>query len=203
MKKIATLLNFSLMSRKKQSTPEPPEEFRPSTTRAVAWWAFFFSFCALALSLFTLLVTYQDGRLIRNFKVLSQETQTLIQKLQPAEEQQARETARISEQIRDKISRIEGMIEQNDPRAGYYLDNLTDDIERLREYASDESSVWFGEVIEQLRAAREQLGENSGEAARWLRRVREAVAAKARQLRPESPTSPGQAAEEPSPETAP
>lgn len=154
------------MRRKRQSPDETPE-YLPSTTRAVAWGAMFFAFLSFVISLVTLFLTYQDGRLVRNFQQVSGDLRAWYGTWSSRREESPDATQRAK--IREQLDRYIGMIGEGDGQVRFYLEGLRSDLESLQAYATEDSGVWIGEARRTVEEAIEQLRADAPGAAERLR----------------------------------
>ena len=102
---------------------QPPPDRLPSTTRAVAWGAMFFSLLSFAFSLATFSITWHDGRLIHNFQEISGDIGASFNQWRarkqaaPGEKQGDEERNLDVGKLRDKVGQAETMIRGGDGRA--------------------------------------------------------------------------------------
>ena len=168
---------------------QPIPDRLPSTTRAVAWGALFFSLLSFAFSAGTFFLTYQDGRLVRNLKDLSGALADQVAKARAADpavhvespDHSPEDTAPPVDaaKLSDRMGRVGAMIEEGDDRAKYYLDNLSSDLSQLREYASEKSEAWLGPAVDSINQVRADLQQDAPAAAARLRELADEVRARA------------------------
>lgn len=169
----------------------PTNEFVPSTTRAVAWGALFFSLLAFLISMATLFLTWHDGRLVKNSRMLldgldktvqtwsaSRKTGSAESAAAPSAEAEDPAQAAGWARIREKIDQVRTMVDAGDDSARYYLDNLVEELGPMRDHASSATSQWVGQAVQTLQQTREQIRDNAPQAVRNLRALSESLSGK-------------------------
>jgi hypothetical protein len=162
------------------STAPPP--LQPKTGRAAAYWALIFSFAAFLMSGFVLFQTYDDGRLVKNFKVLTGETSKVFDSARKRIQEKDRDGLQW-DKIKDRIDRIETMIQSEDGRAAYYIDVLKSDLNMLRDYTTEKGAQALKTTTEALESARSRLGEDAEGAASKLRDLSKEIEPRIRALK--------------------
>lgn len=144
----------------------------------------FFALMAFLISVATLFLTWHEGKLVQNSRLLIESLDKAAQNWSDSREAKSREaeTAEKTQatpplvrwgKIREKVERLEAMIDMGDERAKYYLDNLVEELGPLRDYTSEATSEWVGEAVDTLQGARDQIRQNAPEAARRLKGLSE------------------------------
>ena len=168
LQKIPAFDKLSSMSRR----PAPPPRHLPSTTRAVAWTALFFALVACGLSLFTLFVTYKEGRLIENAQTMTQDVRQALASMRERVKSESDDSDGLNwERIKNRLQRIELMVRNGDRSAPYHIDGLVEELKSVRNLTTENVSEWVDPAIEKLQAARDKVAENGPEAARRLREL--------------------------------
>jgi hypothetical protein len=142
-------------------------EFLPSTTRAVAWGALFFSVLAFILSLATVFLTWQDGRLGKNMGIFVEELRGTFQSR--AEFKETPEGGVRWQKLHDRFGRLEKMVKEGDERAQVHLESMRDELNSLGKYGSRKFSEWFSSAGETLGEVKGEFRKNGSEAADKLR----------------------------------
>jgi ABC-type transporter Mla subunit MlaD len=136
----------------------------------------FFAFAAFCVSVATFMLMYKDGKLVDNASTIFSQTRQTLDKMK--EERLTDDAQAQRRKISEQLERYAGMIHDGDGQARFYLDNLRTDLERLREYSSDESRKWLDEASKTVEQARDQLREDAPAAARKLRGLANELAGK-------------------------
>lgn len=131
------------------------------------------------MSGFVLLQMYDDGRLLKNFKLLTGETTKVIDSARKNIREKKADGLEW-DKIRERVDRIESMARSKDSRAGYYIDVLKTDLEMLRDYTSEKGGDALAKTVQKLDAAREKLSENLPAAADKLHELSKELAPKAK-----------------------
>ncbi|MCL5271714.1 MAG: hypothetical protein M1457_14435 [bacterium] len=154
------------------------DDYLPSTTRAVAWGAFFFALLACVVSFVTLFLTWRDGRLVRNFNLLVRGVRENIAAVradgaaaEAAPEAQTAPAEIETEAMGERLGRIEKLIQDGNTQARFQLDNLMDELRPLRDRVSRSGAAWVEKTIQTLQTARDQITENGPAAAERIRQL--------------------------------
>lgn len=159
-----------------KSKPAPQS---PSSARAVAWGAMFFAFLSFLISITTLLVTFDGGRLLRNLKESTLAIEETAKKFQA--ERATKKVEQASQGVSQSLSaqwdslcaqleRAEGMVRGKDPQSKSYIAGIKEQFEKMKGATSAKTGDWMGEAIKTLQSTRDQLiSENGPAAARNLR----------------------------------
>lgn len=160
-----------------------PAPFVPHKTgRAIAWTALFFSLLAFGMSGYLLFQSYDDGRLVENFKILTTETSNVFDSAR--KRLQERNVDGLQwDKIQARVDRIEAMIRSKDTRAGYYIDVLKTDLDLLREYTNEKGAEALKSAGEALESAQARLTDDEEGAAAMLHDLREELEPRVRALR--------------------
>ncbi len=155
---------------------EPPVEYLPSTTRAVAWGALFFSIIACCISLATLFLTYKDGRMIRNLQELTSAVKHAVGDVRkPAAADDPTAQLIDKTKMRENLAKVEEMIRSGNSDARYHLDKLMDEMRPLRDNTSRKTAEWAEKSLTTLKSARDQIGKDGPAAAQKLKNLAEEV----------------------------
>jgi uncharacterized membrane protein YccC len=127
----------------------------------------FFAFLAFVISVATFMLTWKDGRLADNARSLMHEARETLAKANEQKLSDSESAQRLK--VREQLDRYAGMIRDGDGQVRFYLDGLRTDLERLRDYGSEESADWLGEAAATVEEARQQLRDDAPAAARKLR----------------------------------
>jgi hypothetical protein len=154
----------------------------PGPSNSVAWAALFLSFVALVLSGFVMFVTYRDGRLVENLKVLRDETSKIVESAKGRIGGEEKGEAIRWDLLRERVDRIETMVQGGDDRASYYADTLKKDLSTMKDLTTDKSASALSKAVEDLEEARGRMESDRQEASRILRRLSENMAPRVRSL---------------------
>lgn len=133
----------------------------------------FFAVISLGISLFLLLTSWDNGRMLVNARALWQDVKPTIDRIN-AEKTAAGSDVQWS-RLQDRIEELQGRVARGDKGALYYLDNLKRDMELMRDYTTDRSARWFEDATRTLAQAREELQRNGPAAAARLKKLAEDV----------------------------
>lgn len=158
---------------------DDPETYGRQPSQGMARAALFFSLLACGISTAVLFLTYKDGKLVKNAKLLSDETSKMLTEAKK-KFGEADEGGLKWDRVKERLDRIETMIKGKDERAAYYIDVLEKDLSTMREMTSEKTSGAVGKTVEGLRDARERLGTNTAEAATRIKKLSQELAPKVR-----------------------
>lgn len=151
----------------------------------IAWVALFFAFLSFLLSLATLALTWQDGRLARNFMETAKQITGSINDAKPSAapavapaaggNAQAGGIAQADgmahwAQLDGKFQRMQEMIHNGDGRAKSYVAMIRDELAGMRATSSTQSTTqraaWLLQAMQTLKTVDDQISKNAPEAAR-------------------------------------
>jgi hypothetical protein len=159
--------------RRPAQPPLPPPD-QPSTTRAVAWTAMFFSALSLLISVFLLFTCWDNGRLINNFRELWQDVKPAIDKFSEKNGVEVK-----WDRVRERVESIQEQITQGDKSAKFSIDSLRRDLDLMKDYTTERSSKWFAEMNESLAKARAEAEKNGPAAAARLKTLADQIKTRA------------------------
>jgi hypothetical protein len=104
------------------------------------------------------------------------------------------------DRIRERVDEIEGKVLSDDGTAGDTLDELKEDLARLKDFSKDDARELLDRISDSLTSARKSIAEDSSEAARRLRALSEDLVRRSREQTRHLRTQP-ESTPEPTPES--